>query len=199
MNKLKIIAASVTLLASTGMYTAAIADTTGANCELYKKGELKNNASGHCKFSQRQGYVDITLRNGHSFNLSPGNRTNHFTDQNGHNVVRSNEGNGAHRYKWDHKRIIVSFNNKGNNTGNQSAKPGETPHNLRDLIGQRGGEAEDKLMNRGFVLKNSSKSDGSVYSNWREKSTGHCVALRSDAHTGLYKSIVYTMDYDCQH
>lgn len=197
MKRSHYIGAFAILLAITPQ-TTVFADSTSAHCELYKKGELKEKASGRCSFSQRQGYVDITLRNGKTFNLSPGNKANHFKDQKGNKVVRSNEGGGAHRYKWEHKRIIVSFNNKGQ-SGSSSVKMGETPPNLRDLIGQSGGEAEDKLINRGYVLKNSSRSGNDVYSAWQEKHTGHCVMLRSGANSGKYKSIIYTMDYDCQH
>ena len=199
MKNFRIAVSSGVILALAGLCTVVVADTSGANCKLYHKGELNEEASGHCKFSQRQGYVDIRLRNGKTFNLSPGNKANHFKDQKGHTVVRSNEGNGAHRYKWEHKRVIVSFNNKGENAGSSSVKFGETPRNLRDLIGQRGGEAEDKLINRGYKLRNSSRSGSNVYSNWKEPGTGACVALHSDANSGLYKSIVYTMDFDCQH
>ena len=174
------------------------ADTTNANCELYRKGEFKEKASGRCTFSQRQGYVDITLRNGKTFNLTPGNKANHFKDQKGNKVVRSSEGSDAHRYKWDHKRIIVSFQKSGH-SGGSSVEYGETPANLKDLIGQKGGEAEDKLINRGYVLKNSSRSGNDIYSSWKEKRTGHCIMLRSGANSGVYKSIVYTMDADCQH
>jgi len=201
MNGLKTIAASVTLLAITSAGSIVMADSAKANCKVYKNGDLKSNASGSCNFSQRQGYVDITLSNGKTVKLSPGNQAHHFTDQKGNNVVRSTGDGGAHKYKWNDKKLIVSFhkgNNSGNNSGHHSGQSGKTPHNLRNLIGQHGAEAEDQLMERGYKLKNSSKSGNTVYSNWKEKSTGRCVAVRSEGHKQVYKSIVYTMDYDCQ-
>jgi len=184
------------------MAQTALADTTKATCELHKHGEVKQNASGRCTFSQRQGYVDIELRNGHTYNLSPGNKANHFKDQDGSKVKRTNAGGNSQTYKWEHKKLIVTFNNHDNNDRSHrqdrhsSGEVGDTPRNLRDLVGQRGGEAEDQLQERGYKLKGSSKSGGAVYSNWKEHSTGRCVTVRSV--NGLYKSIVYATDYDCK-
>lgn len=193
--------ALASLAALTCMAHTTWADTTGAKCEMYKKGEKQKDESGHCTFSQRQGYVDITLRNGNSYNLSPGNKENHFKDQNDRPVKRTMEGENTQNYKWEHKKIIVTFSNNDTQQHHtqdhhSSGQSGDTPDNLRDLVGQRGGQAEDQLQERGYKLKNSSKSDDSVYSNWKEKSTGRCVTIRTV--DGRYKSIVYTPDYDCK-
>lgn len=87
----------------------ALADTTEANCQVRKKGDLAKDASGPCTFSQRQGYIDITLKNGGTYNLSPGDRPNHFKDQNGHGVERTAAGGDSHTYKWEHMQIVVTF------------------------------------------------------------------------------------------
>ena len=194
--------AVISLVTITGWSQMVWADTTKANCELRKQGELKKNASGRCTFSQRQGYVDIELHNGDSYSLKPANKANHFKDQKGRKVVRHTEGGNAQTYKWEHKKIIVTFNHDSNDSsrhhgGHSSGEVGDTPHNLRDLVGQRGGEAEDQLQARGYKLKNSSESGNAVYSNWKERSTGRCVTVRSV--NGWYKSIVYSTDYDCKH
>jgi len=78
---------------------------------------------------------------------------------------------------------------------NCNSIPGDTPRDLRDLIGQRGGEAEGQLMERGYKLSNSLESGDAVYSNWRNSHSGQCVTLRSV--DGWYESIVYANDYDC--
>jgi len=197
MNILWKVVAPISLTVITGMTQTVWADTTRAHCEVYHQGEEKPKASGSCTFSQRQGYIDIKLSNGHTINLSPGNKADHFTDKKGDKVERTREGGSKQRYKWESKRIDVTFNG-GNKDQSQhsSGKFGETPHNLRDLIGQRGGEAEDKLQARGYAVKNSSKSGNSVYSNWKEHSTGRCIALRTV--NGVYKSIVYAPEYDCK-
>ena len=86
----------------------ATADNASAYCEVRKDGETKHGRSGACDFSQRQGYVTIDLRNGETWDLSPGDKPNHFRDQKGNKVVRTASGD-SHEYKWDNKKIIVTF------------------------------------------------------------------------------------------
>jgi len=85
------------------------ADTAEAMCEVRKDGDKKKNASGPCDFSQRQGYVSINLRNGDNFELRPGEKPNHFKDQKGNKVVRTVTGANTQEYKWDGKKIVVTF------------------------------------------------------------------------------------------
>jgi len=92
--------------------TQASADTASAYCEVRKDGETKHGRSGPCDFSQRQGYVSIDLRNGERWELSPGDKPNHFRDQKGNRVVRTASGD-SHEYKWDNKKIIVTFDGGG--------------------------------------------------------------------------------------
>jgi hypothetical protein len=159
-------------------------------------------ASGHCTFPQRQGYVHIELRSGDAYELTPDNRANHFKDQKGHKVVRTLAGDNSQQYKWDHKKIFVTFSDKNSGKPQQqnhhsSGQYGDTPANLRDLLGQRGGQAEHQLLQRGYKLKGNSKSGDSSYSNWKEHSTGRCVTVRTV--NGQYESIVYAPEYVCQH
>jgi hypothetical protein len=86
----------------------ASADTASAYCEVRKDGETKQGRSGPCDFSQRQGYVNIDLRNGERWELSPTDEPQQFRDQKGNKVVRTASGD-SHEYKWDHKKIIVTF------------------------------------------------------------------------------------------
>jgi hypothetical protein len=177
--------------------TQAMADTAQATCEFYHHGDKKKGPSGPCQFSQRQGYVDIRLTNGQQWNLSPHGEANHFRDQDGHKVKRRNEGD-TQVYKWEQRSIHVHFKRPHSDSGNHSSHhhDGNTPHDLKDLIGLRGGEAEDKLVNRGYKLADSSKPGKDVYSNWRHKHGGQCVTVHSI--DGLYKSIVYAPQFDCQ-
>jgi len=197
----RVVAAVITLAAITAMTQTARADTAEAMCEVRQHGEVKRNASGPCTFSQRRGYVDIKLRNGDTYNLSPGNKASHFKDQKDRHVERTSAGGNSQTYKWENKKIIVTFN--GDTTGqprhqnhHSPGQVGDTPPNLRDLVGQKGGQAEDQLQERGYKLKNSSKSGGAIYTNWKEKSSGRCVTIRTK--DGRYKSIVYSTDYDCR-
>ena len=86
----------------------ASADNASAHCEVRKDGETRHGRSGPCDFSQRQGYVTIDLRNGETWELSPGEKPDHFRDQKGNKVVRT-AGGDSHEYKWDNKKIIVTF------------------------------------------------------------------------------------------
>ena len=101
-------AALLGVLVAGGIAVVA-ADTNYATCEVRKDGDTKKKASGPCTFSQRQGYVDIDLRNGDTYSLRPMDKPNHFKDQKGNKVVRTTSGGGTHEYKWENKRIIVTF------------------------------------------------------------------------------------------
>jgi len=195
---LVVLVASVAALAQT-----ARADTTDAMCEVRKDGDKKKNASGPCTFSQRQGYVDIDLRNGDTFSLRPGDKANHFKDQKGNKVVRTVSGN-TQEYKWDGKKITVTFTGRsGNGYGSQNQgygsghrdPTGETPRSLSDLVGARAGQAEGTVRDRGYIPAGGSKSGGASYANWREASTGRCVTIRTEQ--GRYQSIVYVPRADC--
>ena len=70
----------------------ASADNASAYCEVRKDGETRHGRSGPCDFSQRQGYVTIDLRNGETWELSPGERPDHFRHQKGNKVVRNAGG-----------------------------------------------------------------------------------------------------------
>jgi len=74
--------------------------------------------SGACTFSQRQGYTDIDLRNGETIRLGPGNQANHFKDQKGNKVVRTQAGGNTHVYKWDNgKKLTVTFGAPSSSSG----------------------------------------------------------------------------------
>ena len=81
------ITAAALLLAGSGAFSTARADTASANCEVREDGKVKKDASGPCEFSQRQGYVDIKLKSGFTYSLSPdGDKPNQYKDAKGHKV-----------------------------------------------------------------------------------------------------------------
>jgi hypothetical protein len=110
MTRFRIAAVSMSIIAALALTHTVRADTAEAMCQLVKDGDTKKNASGPCTFSQRQGYVDIDLRNGSKFSLAPTDKANHFKDGEGNTVVRTASGN-QHVYKWPdkNKKIIVKF------------------------------------------------------------------------------------------
>jgi hypothetical protein len=66
-----------------------------ATCKVCKDGETKQGQSGPCTFSQRQGYIDLDLRNGETYSLSPTGQPNQFKDQKGKKVVVTFGGSTA--------------------------------------------------------------------------------------------------------
>ena len=89
---------------------SARADTAQASCEVRKHGDKVKDASGRCEFSQRQGYIDLDLRNGDTISLSPGSQPNHFKDQKGNKVVRTQAGGNTQEFKWENgKKLVVTF------------------------------------------------------------------------------------------
>ncbi len=88
----------------------ARADTQDATCEVRKDGDKQKGKSGPCTFGQRQGYIDIDLKNGDTVALRPANQANHFKDQHGHKVVRTQSGGSSQTFKWENgKHISVTL------------------------------------------------------------------------------------------
>lgn len=173
------IALATLMLAAAGWVPTAQADTADATCQVRKKGELAKDASGPCTFSQRQGYIDIRLRNGGSYSLSPGERANHYKDQNGHGVERTAAVGDSHTYKWDKMQIVVTF---GGAAGGGEPAVGDPPSDLKDLVNGKlvGGEVDDELTRRGYQSVKNEVSGDDVYSYWRKASTGSCAIVRFD-------------------
>jgi len=90
---------------------AARADTRDATCEVRKDGDKQKGKSGPCTFGQRQGYIDIDLKNGDTVALRPADKSNHFRDQHGNKVVRTQSGGSSQAFKWENgKHINVTLN-----------------------------------------------------------------------------------------
>jgi hypothetical protein len=111
------------LLGATSIQVAR-ADTAEATCEVRKDGDKQKGKSGPCTFGQRQGYIDIDLKNGDTVALRPTDKANHFKDQKGNKVVRTQSGGSSQTFKWENgKHISVTLNapaynhNKHNQSG----------------------------------------------------------------------------------
>ena len=111
-----VIASAILALGAAISIQLAEADSRQANCEVRKNGETKQGKSGACSFAQRQGYIDIDLRNGDVYNLRPGNKANHYRDQKGNKVVRTSSSDNTQEFKWEGgTRVIITFSSHGNN------------------------------------------------------------------------------------
>ena len=101
MNKLLAGVAMAALVGGT-LIQAAHADTAEANCEVRKDGDKQKGKSGPCTFGQRQGYIDIDLKNGDTISLSPvGNGPGKYKDQNGNKVTRTSATTSGMDFKWE--------------------------------------------------------------------------------------------------
>lgn len=82
-----------------------------------------------------------------------------------------------------------------NDSNTAQVRVGESVSNLEDLVGARAGQAENTLLERGYVQVKATQQADSAYSNWRERRTGNCVAIRTT--DGRYAAIVYAPKADC--
>jgi hypothetical protein len=197
MKTLSIASAVCAAIVSLAPHASAKADSADAMCEVRKDGDKKKGATGPCTFSQRQGYIDLDLRNGDTYSLAPGNNAGHYKDQKGNKVVRTRSGS-AEEFKWEGgKKVIVTFaSSPGNsNSGAGSYRAGETASDLADLVGAKAGQAEGELERRGYSYATGSTSGSAKYSSWYNRSTGRCVMIRTEE--GRYQSIVQTSPTDC--
>jgi hypothetical protein len=193
-----ILSISLAAVALAGTLPTARADSTEAMCEVRKDGDTKKKASGPCSFSQRQGYVDIDLRNGVTYSLRPGKKADHYKDQKGKNVVRTRAGGSTQEFKWEGgTKIIVTFVSPGGGHGaaHSSYRAGETVPDLADLVGARAGQAEGELQRRGYQYARGSASGNARHSAWFNDSTGRCAMIRTE--DGRYQSIVQAPPMDC--
>jgi len=110
----------------------AHADSTDATCEVRKDGDKQKGKSGPCTFSQRQGYIDIDLKNGDTIRLSPAGSANHYRDQHGNKVKRNEAGTMGMSLKWENgKHVEVTWS--GNRYGNPSY---DSPNNYNSYGSQ---------------------------------------------------------------
>jgi hypothetical protein len=194
MKKSVLLAASLAVLALCGMASSAYADSNEAMCEVRKDGEVKQGRSGPCTFSQRQGYIDLDLRNGVTYSLSPGQNANHFKDQKGNKVIRTQAGGNTQEFKWEGgTKIVVTFGAPKSSSVDVS----ETPADLKDLVNGRrvGGEVDDELMRRGWKQAKNEVQGDDVYSYWGKGS--RCVVVRLNASRHV-SSIVNGMESSCR-
>lgn len=164
MKKSVSLSVSLVVLALGGIATPAYADSAEATCDVRKDGQAKHGQSGPCTFSQRQGYIDLDLRNGETYSLSPGNQPNHFKDQKGNKVVRTQAGGDTQEFKWDGgKKVTVTFG--GSASHSTGAAAGAVA--VADMSRFCAGEASAKfgVKPRDITTQNVSQTKG-MYEVW---------------------------------
>jgi hypothetical protein len=200
MNRLSVL--PLLALAMVAVANSALADSSDASCQVRKDGETKHGASGPCTFSQRQGYIDIDLRNGDTYSLRPTGKANHYKDQKDIKVVRTMAGGNTQEFKWEGgKKITVTFSNNyhgGSDNGPYYGSSGGTPPDLRYLVGSQyvGGEVNDEMMRHGYTQMRDSVHGNNVSSYW-ESRHGRCVVVHMNKSRHV-TSIVSTSQSDCE-
>ncbi|MGE5289489.1 MAG: hypothetical protein ACM3ML_20280 [Micromonosporaceae bacterium] len=181
-----------------GGVPSASADTAFASCEVRKDGDTRKGASGPCTFSQRQGYIDLELKNGNRYSLSPSGRDGQYRDQKGNRVTRTITGGSTEEFKWEGgTKILLTFaGSSGSAPPASGGTSSDTPPALADLVGARASSGEMELNRRGYAWQGTEKTGADAYSYWREKENGQCVVVRTS--NGRYASIAYAPDLDCK-
>ena len=158
-----LVSASLVAITLVAWQAPARADSAEASCQVRKEGETKHGMSGPCTFSQRQGYIDLDLRNGETFSLSPTGQPNHFKDQKGHKVVRTQAGGSTQEFKWEGgTKVIVTFGaahssgGGGAGGGGSSVSSAATSACMQAVNGNYGGKVNDlRVVRSEFSQANS--------------------------------------------
>jgi len=166
MNKTASLCASFVMLAMGSWASSAYADSNEATCQVRKDGETKQGQSGPCTFSQRQGYIDLDMRNGETYSLAPGNQPNHFKDQKGNKVIRTQAGGNTQEFKWEGgKKIVVTFGASSSSSSGGGGAAGAIA--VADMSRYCAGEASAKfkVSPRDITTQNAKQTQG-MYEVW---------------------------------
>jgi hypothetical protein len=153
-----LVAAVMAALVGATLTHRAQADTADATCDVRKDGDKQKGKSGPCTFGQRQGYIDIDLKNGDTISLSPvGNGPGKYKDQNGNKVTRTSATTSGMDFKWESgKKLSVTYLSSGGNHG--YVAPGATASGMSQHPENAGGGGDNgnhfinELDNGGFEV-----------------------------------------------
>ncbi len=111
MNKKLPAALMAALLA--GWALPSVADSTQARCEIYAKGSDKLEKMAPCIFSQRQGHITISRKDGVTHDLIPSDgKPGNFRDQHGQTVYRqSGLGEAGLIFRFPKQSLFVYWDN----------------------------------------------------------------------------------------
>jgi hypothetical protein len=160
------IAISLLALGVASYAQRAQADTTDANCEVRKDGEKMKGKSGPCMFGQRQGYIDVDLKNGDRFSLKPTGSANHYKDQKGIKVVRTHAGGNTQEFKWEGgKKLIVTFSSSSYGHDNSGYGNGNSGNGDYSINRMSNGGFEVVWTKHGCIATFNARGEAKNYSN----------------------------------
>lgn len=179
-----IVIAAIALSAAAAWIPSAQADSTQADCEVRKHGDKVKDASGRCEFSQRQGYIDIRLKNGDSYSLSPVGSGDRYKDQEGNEVERTDASTQRQKFEWKHRKIIVTFGGGSSDDDDRDddrhgrGNPDAPPADLEYLSEYRVDDSKvaDEMVKHGYEYVDMSREGNRKFTKWRSKS-GRCVQV----------------------
>jgi hypothetical protein len=160
----RVLCAFVVAIATSAGLSPVHADTAEATCDVRKDGQKWEGQSGACTFSQRQGYVDLKLRNGDTISLSPTDQANHFKDQRGNKVVRTAAGGNSQEFKWEGgRKVHVTFGGSATSSGGGAAGAIAVADMARYCAGEA--SAKFKVSPRDITTQNARQTKG-MYEVW---------------------------------
>lgn len=151
------------MVAALGWQAAARADSAEASCEL-RQPSGKRAASVPCTFSQRQGYIDVSLQGGGTYSFSPGKNASDYRDQKGERVGRTLLVGDAQEFRWPDGRTLKVTYKSNSSGGNNNAGGGIA---VADMPRYCAGEASAKfkVSPRDITTQNANQTQG-MYEVW---------------------------------
>ncbi len=115
--------------------------------------EKQGGKSAPCTFGQRQGHIDIDLRNGDTYSLSPGNNANHYRDQKDNKVLRTRSIANSQEFRWENgKYVTVHFNASNHHSGGYNPGYGAGAYGNGGADGADGSYYINPLQNGGIEV-----------------------------------------------
>ena len=180
--------AIATSLAAFSLGITAKADTVDARCDIYPAGEDTASAVVPCTFSQRQGYVTITLEDGTTYDLSPtGDQPGNYLDQNGQAAYRqAGLDDQGQIYQMANETIYVYWDT-AIDASEQDGSSAQSNNLVTDVTDVRDGvivmqitEQESEFNFHGYLERTSDNTFQGEDDNVRviyDRGTGHIVVI----------------------
>ncbi len=157
MKRTVCLSASLLAIAMSFPLSPARADSAEASCQLRGKAPVP------CTFSQRQGYIDVTLQGGETYSFSPGKDSSHYTDSKGERVSRTLLVGDSQEFRWkDGWTLTVKY--KKASTGGGGGSGGIA---VADMARYCAGEASAKFgVNPRDIKTEAAKQTQGMYEVW---------------------------------
>lgn len=92
--------------------------------------------------------------------------------------------------------IGALISGQNSSTVSEPARVGAPVGDLQDLVGAKGGMAEQSLISKGYQYRGGTKALASSFTYWQQSRTDNCVGIQTS--DGRYQQIVYTEKSYCR-